>query len=213
MTMTESLVDADDNIFSEFNSDLARLDSEAEAILNSIRNEGSESESSSVNDSSGDCGSQVDESDPDDDNDDDEMTDEIRRLGSVVASIQRDMNNTSVNSVINALSTVGSPSKEKPLVDNQVEFIRPKRLCGLVPCGQEASKLLLMTISLVWAIVIILALHVKHLKGEGGLDYSPTWNLTHKIGWRKRTTTTTTPTKTCVLIRNSEFSSCQITIV
>lgn len=210
--MSESLVDTDDNIFSEFNSNLARLDSEAEAILNSIRNEGSESESSSVNDSSGDdFGSQVDGSDPDDD---DEMTDEILRLGSVVASIQRDINNTSVNSVMSALSTVGSPYKKKPLVDNQIDFIRPKRLCGPVPSGLGASKLLLMTTAFVWAVVIILAFHVKHLNGEDGLDYFPTWNLTHKIWWHKRTRTATasTTTTTCDLIRNSESSSCQVTV-
>lgn len=209
--MTESLVDNDDNIFSEFDSDLARLDSEAEAILNSIRNEGSASENSSVNDSSGDdCCSRADGSDPDDD-DDDEMTDEILRLGSVVASIQRDMNKTSVNSVMSALSTVGSPCTKKSLVKSQIEFIRPKRLCSLAPGGKGVSKLLLTTVAFIWAIVIILTLHVKHLSGEDGLDFFPSWNLTRKRT-RMRMPTAIKTTKTCVLVQNSEFSSCQVTI-
>jgi hypothetical protein len=165
-----TLNDSLDNMFSEFNSDLARLDSEAEAILNSIRNEKgerSESESSTLNDQSdNDCDSQ----DGSDLHDDDELTDELLRLGSVVASIQQDMEKMSVNPEISQISALSAaehtPSKTNP---PEVKSSQSKRVTG----GQKASMLLLLSASLIWALVIILGLHVNNLNGKGGLDFFP----------------------------------------
>jgi len=173
----------DDHIFSELNSDLARLDSEAEAILNSIRNEVTEtqsrSETSSINASEDACSSHDDEI-----HDDDEMNDEILRLGSVVASLQHDLDNMSVTTVTSAVSTLDSPAHSPPPEgcarfgsDDIMEFIRTKQLYGPGVGGQERNIPLILVNVLVWTIVIILVIHVKSgpLNEQGGLDYFPTF--------------------------------------
>lgn len=182
--MTDPIVhdddDDNDNIFSEFNSDLDRLDSEAEAILNSIRNE-QVSETRSRSESSDVCSEDASGHD-DDMHDDDEMNDEILRLGSVVASLQHDLDNMSVATVTSTVSTsldtpAGSPPHESFARVDIMEFIQLKRLYGLGIGGQETNIPLIVVNVLVWAVVIVLVIHVKHgaLNEQGCLAFLPTF--------------------------------------
>ena len=174
----------DDNIFSELNSDLARLDSEAEAILNSIRNETNEarsrSETSSIHDASEDAWA----SHEGDMHDDDEMNDEILRLGSVVASLQQDLDTMSVTTLTSTVSTLDSPAGAPPpesiggsRADDLMEFIRAKRLYGPGVGGKVTNIPLVVVNFLLWAIVALLTIHVKHgtLDERGALPYIPTF--------------------------------------
>lgn len=188
--------DEDDHMFSQFNSDLARLDSEAEAILNSIRNEETSSETPSscrssspvIHDDScsDECSSHEDEI-----HDDDEMNDEITRLESVVASLQQDLDITNITTVTSATlcpmselpsSTHVSPCPESSKLiscsDGALNFIHSKQLCSPRIGGMKMSVLLLLANVLIWGAVIALVIHVQSAtlnEDGGGLTYLPTF--------------------------------------
>lgn len=195
--------DRDDSILAGFDSDLARLDSEAEAILKSIRNDderndtlGSDTPPARFeNDSLSTCSHSED-----DIMDDDEMNDEILRLGSVVASLQQDLDN--MNDVLpppaSMLSTTSSsadndeksveqgsdvPHNGVPAIDKRssiLNFILTNNLYGPGVGGQEV-KLPLVAISFViWFIVILLVIHVRTCPLD---EYGKGLTLFPKIGF------------------------------
>lgn len=185
----------DDNILSEFDSDLARLDSEAEAILNSIRNETSESRprsetSSPMQESASDGGYSSSPDEQDDMHDDDEMNDEILRLGSVVASLQQDLDNMNVDvaTVTNTKkSTLESPVASAPPLPESVEsdavvdLIQSKEQYSTGTGGNEVSIPLVFVNLLVWAAVIVLAIHVRSGSLDedgGGFAFLPSFGAT-----------------------------------
>lgn len=195
MTDPYAVVDdgEEDNMFSELSSDLARLDSEAEAILNSIRNEAaSETSRQSRSDTSSpvipdDSDSESIRQDDGDMHDDDEMNDEILRLGSIVASLQQDLDTMSVTTVTSTVSTLDSPSASRPSPENHyarfnrqqvLQFIHSKKLYGPGVGGQATNVPLVVLNVLVWTIVFALVVHVKQgalNEQGGGLTFLPTF--------------------------------------
>eukprot|EP00544_Gedaniella_sp_CCMP2646_P014086 CAMPEP_0202480882 /NCGR_PEP_ID=MMETSP1361-20130828/699_1 /ASSEMBLY_ACC=CAM_ASM_000849 /TAXON_ID=210615 /ORGANISM="Staurosira complex sp., Strain CCMP2646" /LENGTH=164 /DNA_ID=CAMNT_0049108355 /DNA_START=166 /DNA_END=657 /DNA_ORIENTATION=- len=149
----------DDNILSEFDSDLARLNREAEAILNSIRHENAAESllrpcSPSV--TSDDDDEDACNSKEDDMHDDDEMNDEILRLGSVVASLQQDLDNVANTVTDEFESPVASepPNECKSAMDRNDRFtdwVTPsQRTCESTMGGEKMNAPLILANLLVW---------------------------------------------------------------
>lgn len=184
--------DKGDNILWEFDSNLARLNQEAEAILNSIRHESGASHQSLRR-----CETPVTSDDDNDDaysnkenddlHDDDEMNDEISRLGSVVASLQQDLDK--VAHVVTSefgVSVVDSPVVSSPLqvlstsaIDSNddtrmTDLVKPSRRSTM---GRETMNVPLMLVNLlVWTVVVFLVLHVKYTaldNDRGSLPFIP----------------------------------------
>lgn len=174
----------DDNILFEFDSDLARLNQEAEAILNSIRHESSAAESllrscspSVTSDDEDACTSKEDDM-----HDDDEMNDEISRLGSVVASLQQDLDNVANTVTDEFESPVASepPNECKSAMDRNdglTDLVTPsKRTCESTMGGEKMNAPLILANLLVWTVVVVLVLHVKYTtldNDRGTLPFLP----------------------------------------
>jgi hypothetical protein len=138
--------------------DLQRLDDEADAILDSIRNEtfGSD-EHVTVDHSSDDEG---------DDQVADEINDEILRLGTVIANIKQDLDEVSVESMTSALSNRDPGHyryQQKTLaLDSAGDFLRENKLYGPGVGGETRNwPLLFLTVS-IWGVLVLLVLHVKY---------------------------------------------------
>ena len=164
--------DDDDDIAGMLGVEMQRLGEEADAIMNSIRNE---SVASPLPSSSQPYFSKDDydraNSDYDDDEVDDEVNDEILKLGSVTANLRQDLDEISVESMSSYLSqqqyargneqVYRYPRKSVALQD-AADFLRQKKLYGPGVGGQERNTPLLIFAVLVWSVVLLLIMHVRY---------------------------------------------------
>lgn len=163
--------------------EMQRLDDEAEAILDSIRNEtiGSPSDQHHDGDNNGggdhnnnNYHSHHDTSDYDDDEIDDEINDEILKLGTVTANLRQDLDEISVESMTSHLSQQYNAryepqqeqyyrySRKGLALEYAANFLRQKNLYGPGVGGQERNTPLLVFAIAVWSILLMLVLHVRY---------------------------------------------------
>lgn len=158
---------------------MQRLDDEAEAILDSIRNETVGSPSDHDGDTNGGGGANYhsihDSSDYDDDEIDDEINDEILKLGTVTANLRQDLDEISVESMTSHMSQQYNArhdlqqeqnyyrySRRSLALENAVNFLRQKHLYGPGVGGQERNTPLLVFAIVVWSVLLMLVLHVRY---------------------------------------------------
>ena len=181
-----------DEIDAIISKDLQRLDSEAEAILDSIRNEAldtpvKQKKTKDISLSSSDDETQGfqkvrstllhdDDDDDDDDHyahddddqlDEDEIGHEISRLNNVVRSIRQEVDAQSVDSMTSALSNLDAAAPHyykyhKRTVLAPQDFIRKNKLYGPGVGGPEPNTPLLLVTVAIWSVVLLLIIHVNY---------------------------------------------------
>ena len=160
--------------------EMQRLDDEAEAILNSIRNETVGSPSSDHGDEDNGTNHYPthhhDSSDYDDDEIDDEINDEILKLGTVTANLRQDLDEISVESMTSHMSQQYNGrgeaahqqqhyyrySRKALALEDAANFLRQKQLYGPGVGGQERNTPLLVVALVVWSILLMLVFHVRY---------------------------------------------------
>lgn len=164
----------DDDIAGMLGVEVQRLGEEADAIMNSIRNEsvGSPLPSSSQPYSTRARGDyDRDNSDYDDDEVDDEVNDEILKLGSVTANLRQDLDEISVESMSSYLSQqqyargneqVYRYPRKSVALQEAADFLRHKQLYGPGVGGQERNTPLLVFAVMVWSVILLLMMHVRY---------------------------------------------------
>ena len=163
--------DDDDDMAGMLGVDMQRL-GEADAIMNSIRNESVASPQPSL---SQHYPSRVDydreNSDYDDDEVDDEINDEIMKLGSVTANLRQDLDEISVESMSSYMSQqqyarngeqVYRYPRKSVAMQQAANFLRQKQLYGPGVGGQERNTPLLIFTLVVWSVVLLLMVHVRY---------------------------------------------------
>lgn len=143
--------------------EMQRLDDEADAILDSIRNEITGSPLEQNNSSSFD--------DYDENEVDDELHDEILKLGTVTANLRQDLDEVSVESMNSHLSQQQQQQyvyQRKTLQLEAGDFLRHKQLYGPGVGGQERNTPLFMFAISVWSILVILVFHARY--GNSAMD-------------------------------------------
>lgn len=172
-----------DVIAASLDSDVALLDLEADALLESIR-------STSMRNAEGGHGGAVglrDDNNDDDDNistislstneDDDGMGGEIRRLGQVVASLRRDLAGAqgSIQIPLGDEDGSGSDSSRRANRGEATNYLAQQlqsykyfglRSDGITSGSQHAA--LIWAVALVWALIILLSAHVQLGSDIGG---------------------------------------------
>lgn len=148
--------DYDDDVAGILGEEMERLNNEADAILDSIRNEvanSSEDDNASSDDymSDDDYGGEME----------DEMNDEILNLGSVTANLRQDLDEVSVESMASALSNTNNNTYRYQPKILSGEFLREKQLYGPGVGGSERNTPLLAFCVTVWSVLIILVFHVR----------------------------------------------------
>mmetsp|Transcript_32742 Transcript_32742/g.54085 ORF Transcript_32742/g.54085 Transcript_32742/m.54085 type:complete len:185 (+) Transcript_32742:208-762(+) len=158
--------------------EMQRLDDEADAILNSIRNE------TALSDGDND----TDKDDYDDMSDDydptemeDEMNDEILKLGTVTATLKQDLDEISVESMTSAMSNRDSlagkyrQSRSALAWEDAAHFLREKQLYGPGVGGSDRNTPLLVFTITVWSVLLVLVLHVRYgaMDASGNLSSMP----------------------------------------
>ena len=164
--------DDDDEIAGMLGVDMQRLGEEADAILNSIRNEsGASPEPSPSHPHSSRVDYDRDNSDYDDDEVDDEINDEIMKLGSVTANLRQDLDEISVESMSSYMSQqqyarsgehVYRYPRKSVALQEAANFLRQKQLYGPGVGGQERNTPLLTFTLVVWSVVLLLMVHVRY---------------------------------------------------
>jgi hypothetical protein len=156
--------------------EMQRLDDEAEAILNSIRNEtvGSPSDHGGDDNGGNNYHTHHDSSDYDDDEIDDEINDEILKLGTVTANLRQDLDEISVESMTSHMSQQYNArgeaqqqhyyrySRKALALEDAANFLRQKQLYGPGVGGQERNTPLLVVAVVVWSILLMLVFHVRY---------------------------------------------------
>ena len=163
--------DDDDKIEGMLGVDMQRLGEEADAIMNSIRNESVASpEPSPLHPPSNRVDYDRDNSDYDDDEVDDEINDEIMKLGSVTANLRQDLDEISVESMSSYMSQqhyarndehIYRYARKSVALQEAANFLRQKQLYGPGVGGQERNTPLLVFALVVWSVVLLLLVHVR----------------------------------------------------
>ena len=148
---------------------LQRMDDEAEAIMNSIREELFTPPSNKSN-AGGAVDTVLDDLSEDEMHDDFEMDDELSRLNNVVASIKEDLDAQSVVSMTSAISDIDGPPAYYRYPQRTIamraheaeQFLQNNKLYGPGAGGEETNTPLLVFTVAVWTILIVLVFHVKY---------------------------------------------------
>jgi hypothetical protein len=165
---------------------LQRMNDEAEAIMNSIREElftPPTNKTAAHSDEDGDDDDDDDRLSEDEMHDDFEMDDELTRLNNVVASIKEDLDAQSVASMTSAISDIDGPPPHYRYNHRTIamraqeaeQFLRSNKLYGPGVGGEETNTPLLIFTAVVWAVLIVLVFHVKYgaMDENGSLDSMP----------------------------------------
>jgi hypothetical protein len=150
--------------------EMQRLDDEANAILNSIRNE------TAASGSDDDAADHYDDDDSRDDFDpsemEDEMNDEILKLDTVTANLRQDLDEVSVESMTSAMSNrdpgVYRQSHRALALEDAAQLLRKKQLYGPGVGGSDRNNPLLVVTVLIWSVLLLLVFHVRY----GAMDES-----------------------------------------
>jgi hypothetical protein len=180
----------DGSVGDMLDASLQRMNDEAEAIMNSIREELFTPPTNKTNpvtthsDDDGDDDDDVDNGLSEDEmHDDFEMDDELTRLNNVVASIKEDLDAQSVASMTSAISDIDGPPPHYRYNQRTIamraqdaeQFLRSNKLYGPGVGGEETNTPLLVFTALVWAVLLVLVFHVKYgaMDENGSLDSLP----------------------------------------
>lgn len=172
----------DDDCDMLLDASLQRMDDEAEAIMNSIREELFTPPSNKSN-AGGAVDTVLDDLSEDEMHDDFEMDDELSRLNNVVASIKEDLDAQSVVSMTSAISDIDGPPAYYRYPQRTIamraheaeQFLQNNKLYGPGAGGEETNTPLLVFTVAVWTILIVLVFHVKYgsMDDNGSLPSLP----------------------------------------
>eukprot|EP00542_Grammatophora_oceanica_P009584 CAMPEP_0194032904 /NCGR_PEP_ID=MMETSP0009_2-20130614/5749_1 /TAXON_ID=210454 /ORGANISM="Grammatophora oceanica, Strain CCMP 410" /LENGTH=207 /DNA_ID=CAMNT_0038673481 /DNA_START=85 /DNA_END=708 /DNA_ORIENTATION=- len=167
LTRDEKITNDTDDV-SNFADDFQRLDSAADAIMDSIRAElfAPPSETTSQPDAESSDGVLTADNHL---HDEDEMGDEIMRLGNVIADLKQDLDNQSVTSMTSALSNLDDtpvryrykPSALSMGAEEAEKFIRKNKLYGPGVGGDKPNTPLIAFTVVVWSFLLVLLYHVR----------------------------------------------------
>jgi len=169
----------DNSVGDVLDASLQKMDDEANAIMDSIREELFTPPSNKSNHDRPDDNVLTD----DEMHDDFEMDDELTRLNKVVASIKEDLDAQSVASMASAISDIDGPPpryrySQRTIairVEEAEQFLRKNNLYGPGVGGEDTSIPLLVFTVAVWTMLLLLVLHVKFgaLDENGNLNSLP----------------------------------------